>query len=100
MPGDNIVVIPTRYPISEGTQLLANSKEPIITLEDEGTAVYHYPTQLASGERESFAIELLRHWPGVELNKRKNALYIPLKTVCLTAVNGAYVFGHKPPAAE
>ena len=78
-------------------------KEPIVTT-DRDSWVYHYPTDLGGLREKGFVMTNLKDVPGVEyVNNRRTGIKTisaPQKVVRMTEVNGAYIFGLNPPAAQ
>jgi len=103
MPGDNIIIVPWQQPVPTEGWALQFPDEPIVTMEGDSW-VYHYPQMIVAGysgtipKDESYLISKLMGVPGVEYDKKKHLLYIPVDAVHCTYVNGAYVFGLKPTA--
>lgn len=90
VPGENIVLIHT--PLVLATWL--NSNEPIMILKEDSWE-YHY-----SSEPSYDLLGRLKGMPGIKYNGIKHTLTISGPAVRKTYVNGAYVFGLNPDAAE
>ena len=107
MPGENIVVVPMERTPFPGGSPMQVFDGPIMTAEGD-TWIYHYPYVVMTdgyaggvpNYEEYEAISRLKGIPGVKLDARKHELYISGEAVHRTFVNGAYVFGLNPDAAE